>query len=864
VGRCTAVDYDEHGRVTSVTRPDGRRTTMRYNSLGLPVLVTRPDGSKLRREYDERSNVTSVTGPSGTVRFAYDDRGHLASRTDPAGRTTRIRCNAAGLPVETVAPSGGVTRHTYDALGRAVSVTGPLARTTLLTWSTEGRLLRRVDPDGGVHEWTYDGEGNVLTHTTPDGGRSVYEYGAFDRLTARTGPDGGRYEFHHDTELRLRQVIDPRGLVWSYGYDPAGRLISETDFDGRTLHYAYDAAGQLTARTNAVGQTVRYDYTVTGQLARKDANGAVTTYEYDVFDELVRATGPDATLTRVRDASGLLRSETVDGRTLTLDHDGLGRVIRRTTPSGAVSEKGYEESGLPSRLISSGHELTFRHDAAGREIERGIGAMTLTHEVDDMGRLIEQRLTGPDGRLLRRRGYHYRPDGHLTALETADGRHDFSLDPVGRITAVTAPGWEEKYAYDKAGNQTEADWPASRPEAAAATGRRTYEQNRLASAGGLRYEYDAQGRVTLRQRTRLSRKPATWRFTWDAEDRLTALTTPDGTRWRYRYDPLGRRIAKQRLANTAEAAVVTDVAEETLFTWEGATLCEQRTTTRPAPPSGETGPVSVVLTWDHLDLRPVAQTERVLSASQEEIDRRFFAIMTDLVGAPTELVDEDGTVVWRTRSTVWGRTAWNRSATAYTPLRFPGQYFDPESGLHHNVFRVYDPETARYLTPDPLGLAPAPNPTTYVHNPLTWSDHLGLAPDECTVTVYRKQTQHPLSRRVHVDENGNVTITGDNQLYVNMSGDIKHTVEFRGDNGQIVSFEVPKSFMEDIRESAVPQKQPDGLGFTKQEWKQLKKHYPEISDPTMGPDLYGLPGEVIEKMRKVIVPGSGKIVQDFD
>lgn len=37
----------------------------------------------------------------------------------------------------------------------------------------------------------------------------------------------------------------------------------------------------------------------------------------------------------------------------------------------------------------------------------------------------------------------------------------------------------------------------------------------------------------------------------------------------------------------------------------------------------------------------------------------------------------------------------------------------------------YDPETARYLTPDPLGLAPAPNPVTYLHNPHTGVDPLG-------------------------------------------------------------------------------------------------------------------------------------------
>ncbi|MEU9187964.1 DUF6531 domain-containing protein [Streptomyces sp. NPDC048484] len=853
LGRTTGIEYDEHGQVTSVTRPDGRRTTMEYNDLGLPVLVTKPDGSRVRREYDERGNLTAVTGPSGTTRFTYDALGHPASTTDPAGRTTRVRCDSAGLAVESVAPSGGVTRHTYDAFGQPTSITDPLGRSTRLAWSVEGRLLHRTDPDGSAHAWTYDGEGNVLSHTAPDGGRSVYEYGAFDRLTARTEPDGARYEFDHDIELRLRQVTDPRGLTWTYTYDPGGQLVSETDFDGRTLQYGYDTAGQLTTRTNAVGQSVHYAYTTTGQLAHKDAGGAVTTYEYDTFDELTSASSPDATLARLRDRSGLLRSETVNGRKLSFEQDELGRTTRRTTPTGAVSEWSYDPAGNPDRLTTSGRTITFRHDDAGQERLRTFGSnATLSYGRDELGRPVEQLLTGPDGHAMRRRGYHYRPDGYLAAIDTGDGRHDFILDAVGRVTAVTAPGWEEIYAYDDSGNQTEATWPDFHSDAAVATGQRTYERNRLVSAGGVRYEYDAQGRVTLRQKTRLSRKPDTWRFAWDAEDRLIGLTTPDGTNWRYLYDPLGRRIAKQRLSADS------DVAEETIFTWEGSALCEQTTTLQENSPS-------VTLTWDHQGLHPVAQTERLLSADQEEIDSRFFAIVTDLVGTPTELVDEQGAIAWRIRATLWGQTTWNRDATTYTPLRFPGQYFDPESGLHYNVFRTYDPESARYLTPDPLGLTPAPNPATYVHNPLTWSDHLGLAPDKCTVTVYRKQTEHPLSKRVHVDENGNVTITGNNHLYVNMSDDIKHTVEFRsGDGGQIVSFEVPKGFVEDIRHNAVPQAQPDGLGFTKQEWKQLKKYYPEISDPSMGPDLYGLPAEVIDRMRKVIIPGSGKIVENLD
>jgi RHS repeat-associated protein len=165
------------------------------------------------------------------------------------------------------------------------------------------------------------------------------------------------------------------------------------------------------------------------------------------------------------------------------------------------------------------------------------------------------------------------------------------------------------------------------------------------------------------------------------------------------------------------------VVEETRFTWDGLTLCEQ-TVHQPDVPH------TVALTWDHRAGTPLAQTERILTADarQEEIDRRFFAIATDVVGTPTELIDESGDIAWHSRSTLWGATAWARDSSAYTPLRFPGQYYDPETGLHYNYFRHYDPETGRYTSPDPLGLAPAPNPLAYVDNPLSGSDPLGLMP----------------------------------------------------------------------------------------------------------------------------------------
>ncbi|MFJ2375147.1 putative T7SS-secreted protein [Streptomyces sp. NPDC087769] len=701
LGHVIRSTYDEDGRMAVVERPDRRQARTEYNELGLPIRIIGTDGNVTRQTFDERGNRTSVTESSGaTTAFTYDDTGTLSSVTDPLGHTSMVASDRAGLPLSITDPLGAVTRYERDAFGRAVSIADPLGAVTRLEWTVEGKLARRIEPDGSTQVWRYDGEGNCLSHTDAMGGATCFEYTVFDLLRARTGPDDVRYEFTHDTNLRLTEVTNPQALAWTYTYDPAGRLVVETDFDDRTLTYVYDAAGRLTSRTNTLAQTVTYEHNALGQVVRKDAAGAVTAFEYDIFDELAAATGPDATLVRLRDRFGCLKSDTVNGRTLSFTHDALGRRTGRTTPGGAVSSWSYDAAGRRDSLTASGRTLTFTHDALGRETSRTMdGFASLTSSFDVMGRLMAQEITAGGGRRLQHRAYAYRPDGNLVGIADAlSGTRRFDLDAAGRVTAVHATRWTERYAYDEAGNQTEASWPPTHPSHES-TGPRTYTGTGITRAGSVRYEHDAQGRTVLRQKTRLSRKPETWRYAWDAEDRLASVATPDGTVWRYAYDPLGRRISKQSPLETVH------------FTWDGATLCEQTTE-------------DTTLTWDYAGLRPLTQTERRHGSN----DDRFFAIVTDLIGTPTELVDESGALVWRTRTTLWGTTTWTRDATGYTPLRFPGQYFDRESELHYNFFRYYDPESARYLTPDPLGLTPADNPVTYVHNPHTWSDPLGLSP----------------------------------------------------------------------------------------------------------------------------------------
>jgi RHS repeat-associated protein len=150
----------------------------------------------------------------------------------------------------------------------------------------------------------------------------------------------------------------------------------------------------------------------------------------------------------------------------------------------------------------------------------------------------------------------------------------------------------------------------------------------------------------------------------------------------------------------------------------------------------------VTLTWHLNGAEAVAQSERrtMSGASQEEIDARFFAIVSDLSGSPCELVDESGEIAWRSRSTNWGKLSWSVRSHAYTPLRFPGQYFDAETGLSYNYLRYYDAEVGQYVSLDPLGLAPAANPVGYVDRPSVCCDPLGLAPQKTPIPAKPYET----------------------------------------------------------------------------------------------------------------------------
>ena len=110
----------------------------------------------------------------------------------------------------------------------------------------------------------------------------------------------------------------------------------------------------------------------------------------------------------------------------------------------------------------------------------------------------------------------------------------------------------------------------------------------------------------------------------------------------------------------------------------------------------------------------------------------------DHLGTPNELTSQDGEVVWLADYEAWGNTAkvvWREeslssikvSSEDLQPIRFQGQSFDTETGLHYNRFRYFDPDLGMFISRDPIGLMGGPNVFQYAPNPTGWIDPSGLS-----------------------------------------------------------------------------------------------------------------------------------------
>lgn len=762
LGRTTRMVNDARGNPTSVIDPAGQVTRIRYNDLNLAEQVTDPAGQVWQRSYDAAGHLVSETDPLGhATSYAYEN-GLPVTRTDALGNVTKMQWDEAGQLVARTDCSGHATAYAYDQFGQLTETTDALGQVTRQSGSLSARMTAVQPPGMGWWKVEYDEAGRAIAHTDPLQRVTRTEWDAYGQRIRIVDPADGNQRFEYDTIGRLTKLTNANGEATTFGYDGRHRLTEQIGFDGRRQSFRYNAAGELVERIDhgQDGQiTTHVVYDALGRpVERRSSDGSQASYRYDARSLLTQAQAVSpgrapVQVTYEYDAAGRRTAEVQahHGRVWRLTHgvDEIGNRSWTNVPDvGSLVWQRYGSGHVHGILLDSDPLASFERDALHRESQRTQGLAKHHFGYGENGLLAAHRWQNLDARgqaverLRPWRAWEYDRAGQLIGLNDAwRDKKTYQYDALSRLTQVTAASGPEAFYYDPAGNLLAAAPGESSMQAWKANGDRllrfapqtrpdrpvdyTYDGhgNRIARTVPLPPEPELTEAEKRSQRgtdnflrvmevltgtpkyEEPKEQPEVTKYRYDGTHQLIAIEHANGGRTDYEYDALGRRVAKHHMRSDGET-------QTTVFMWDGDWMLQE---TRIGRGSYEDKTVTYVPHPDHEG--PLTRLA----------DGRAWHYVTDHLGTPQELYDEQREIAWAADLSAYGRTV-NRLADAVdNPIRFPGQYFDAESRLHYNRFRYYDPQTGRYVNQDPIGLMGGSNVYQYaVSKPTQAYDPSGL------------------------------------------------------------------------------------------------------------------------------------------
>jgi RHS repeat-associated protein len=752
-GRVFTRTYDERGNLVLFTDPTMATTRWERDIRGFETRIVDPLGRETRIERLPNGDILKITDPEGDVtevsyapaqmiwvdsigacfEIRYEARGMVEETIAPDGRRTRYRHDRDGNLIEVATEQGARFRATYDELGRRLSISDAKEEVTHFTWSPAGRLLAITAPDGSTERARYDGRGALVAVTDALGRTTELRRGGSGVITDVVLPDGRTLALRYDRLERLVELRNPRGERYTIDYDSFGMPVKEQTFDGRTIRSTYDAAGRLIRVDQGPGTRVEVERDAVGQVRKRvDNDDREERFEYNGRGELIRAESDIGVFRFERNALGWVTRQVQDafGKAIEIEteYDRLGALSRRSTSLGHVMTWRRDFEKRSAEVTLDGSEcVTLTYDAAGLEVERKLaGGARVQCWYDALQRLVHRRLYAGQGSshpgepawvgahepgLLVDQHWEYTAAGDVAiAWDAERGATWFTYDALSQLLAASPERARATlFVYDETGNMREAGerGPARR-----------YEGDRLVERGAVRYRYDEQGRLIEKVEGASASEGAARRSTtyaWSPRGELMEVRRPDGAVVRFAYDPLSRRVLKTLWQPDPDGQF--RLTQTTRFVWDGADLVHE------------------IHAADGITrARTYAFDGTGAPLAHRDAERRdggahagpWLHYLNDLTGCPERLVQGDGRVVGVLRKDPWG-LAEPSGGKAVTPLRFAGHYADEETGLHYNWHRYYDPETGRYLSPDPLEIEGELNPFRYALNrPTCVVDPTGL------------------------------------------------------------------------------------------------------------------------------------------
>ncbi|WP_437598300.1 DUF6531 domain-containing protein [Sorangium sp. So ce590] len=701
------------GDTMTFTRDMQGNLTRVTDSLGPLVEIEYVDNLQVRRRagglvtefgYDHQSRLTSVKYASGAfLTLTYDEHGRLATVHGPDGLRGGFVYDEQHNVIEERTPRGGVRRWRHDALGRPVVYVDPLGRMTRRELDALGQPVALHLPNGSSLRFEHDALGRLTRRTDALGRVQTFRYAGLKSPVEVTQPDGGLWSLSFDLNERLQQVKNPKGETFDFRYDRAGNLREYRSYDGRISRARHGKNGRLARVENADGSFRALRHDGAGRILTEETpHGAVKVETPDdlTVEYIFEDPAGEVRLRVERDPLGRVVAEAQNGRTIRYEYDAQNRCIARHLPTGHVTRYVYDEEGNVSSLDHDGHRVEIQRDLAGSVVRKVFASagVEARREVDPMARPTRDWV-GTAERTIVDRLYAYDASGAL--VERNDlrwGIARYRYDRLGMLLEASSLRKRESFAYDAGGSLKPAGsaWEIG--------------------PGGflLRTEQAAYGYDAANRRTRETRSDGETEYLWDCRGQLREVRRPDGTRVLFAYDAFSRRIRKEIVPPADPSTLVSAEAPKPRvveYLWDGLCLA--------AEIDSERG--TRVFVHEPGTMSPLLQQEGAVT----------YAVITDHIGTPTELIGPEGEVAWSARHSAFGiiveAARPEGGPLVASPFRLLGQYHDEETELCYVRYRYFDPKTARFLSPDPLELFGSRNLFAFDGSPTTHADPLGLS-----------------------------------------------------------------------------------------------------------------------------------------
>lgn len=715
-GNAIGYTYNDRDELKEMVQPDGSSTMYNYNDHHQPVLVTYPDNTTQTYVYDEEHRLSFINYPNGHYNaYTYREDGLMAEINSRGGKKSILNYDDDDNLEKIIFEDGSSAEWKYDVFGRCTETKDAEGKTKHLHYDDLDRVIALQLPDGNQVKLQYNAYEEVLFAV--DKQYAVhFEYTAMGSLKKRV-QNNTTVEFHYDTQERLTYISNEAGKIYRFGYNKRGEITKEVGFDGLERIYQRDKAGKTIKALRPGGKSTVYEYDTNGRIVRTEyQDGNWEVFGYDKNGNLTEAINPFTTVTIKRNKLGLPEQEIQDAYTIDRTYDqfgnrthiqsslGAGIAIHRNKMGQAAQLQAVSKSGADNLVW----QAQYKYNKAGQEIEKLMpGAIISEKTYDKAGRPGEHKVRR-NNLLQSWKKYTWDANDRLTHTFDAlsQGTTRYRHDAVGNLA------WAQ-YA-DNSIITRHADETGNLFETTEMGDRKYNSAGALLESAKYLFKYDEEGNL-LSKTEKATYKKTT--YGWYANGMLQKVILPNRKEISFKYDALGRRTEK--CFN----------GEVRRFVWDGNTPLHEWT-------YKETDrPVAIIDEWGELSYDKKEPAENITSwifdadsfvPAAKIANGKTYSIISDYLGTPSAMYDEEGQKVWEGVLDIYGRIRTLTGCKNELPFRYQGQYEDGETGLYYNRFRYYSPEEGTYVSQDPIKTQGGLVLYGYVKDTNWWIDVLGL------------------------------------------------------------------------------------------------------------------------------------------